>query len=137
MVGNSFLVADPKKLKEEVGVTSYVITLKYASAEDVKDLLQDISDQVQVDIPGNKLLINASPKKIAEIIKVVESIDVPAIQIMLETRLIEVAADVEEQLGIDWSKISSYKTILAENGVPLTDGSGSVVPEEQTLVPPQ
>ena len=136
MVGNSFLVADPKKLKEEVGVTSYVITLKYASAEDVKDLLQDISDQVQVDIPGNKL-INASPKKIAEIIKVVESIDVPAIQIMLETRLIEVAADVEEQLGIDWSKISSYKTILAENGVPLTDGSGSVVPEEQTLVPPQ
>ncbi len=132
VVGNSFLVADPKKLKEEVGVTSYVITLKYASAEDVKDLLQDISEQVQVDIPGNKLLINASPKKIAEIIKVVESIDVPAIQIMLETRLIEVAADVEQQLGIDWSKISSYKTILAENGVPLTDGGGSVVPEEQT-----
>ena len=62
VVGNSFLVADPKKLKEEVGVTSYVITLKYASAEDVKDLLQDISDQVQVDIPGNKLLINASQK---------------------------------------------------------------------------
>jgi len=133
VVGNSFLVADPKKLKEEVGVTSYVITLKYASAEDVKELLQDISDQVQVDIPGNKLLINASPKKIAEIIKVVEMIDVPAIQIMLETRLIEVAADVEEQLGIDWSKISSYKTILAENGVPLTDGGGSVVPEEQTF----
>ena len=55
-----------------------------------------------------------SKQKIAEIIKVVESIDVPAIQIMLETRLIEVAADVEEQMGIDWSKISSYKTILAE-----------------------
>ena len=38
VVGNSFLVADPKKLKEEVGVTSYVITLKYAAAEDVKKL---------------------------------------------------------------------------------------------------
>ena len=66
-----------------------MITLKYAAAEDVKNLLQDISDQVQVDIPGNKLLVNASPKKIAEIIQVVESIDVPAIQIMLETRLID------------------------------------------------
>ena len=42
VVGNSFLVADPKKLKEEVGITSYVITLKYAAAEDVKNLLQDI-----------------------------------------------------------------------------------------------
>ena len=133
VVGNSFLVADPKKLKEEVGVTSYVITLKYATAEDVKNLLQDISDQVQVDIPGNKLLVNASPKKIAEIIQVVESIDVPAIQIMLETRLIEVAADIEEQLGLDWSKIASYKTILAENGVPLEDGGGSVVPDDQTI----
>ena len=133
VVGNSFLVADPKKLKEEVGVTSYVITLKYAAAEDVKNLLQDISDQVQVDIPGNKLLVNASPKKIADIIQVVESIDVPAIQIMLETRLIEVAADVEEQLGIDWSKISSYKTILAEGGVPITDGGGSVIPDDQTF----
>ena len=118
VVGNSFLIADPKKLKEEVGVTSYVVTLKYASAEDVKNLLQDISDQVQVDIPGNK---------------VVESVDVPAIQIMLETRLIEVAADIEEQLGLDWSKISSYKTILAENGDPLVDGGGSIVPDDQTL----
>ena len=51
--------------------------------------------------------MNASPKKIAEIIQVVESIDVPATQIMLETRLIEVAADIEEQLGLDWSKIAS------------------------------
>ena len=72
IVGNSFLIADPRKLKEEVGVTSHVITLKYASAEDVKTILQDISDQIQVDISGNRLLVNASPKKIAEIIKVIK-----------------------------------------------------------------
>lgn len=133
VVGNSFLVADPKKLKEEVGVTTYVVTLKYAAAEDVKSLLQDISDQVQVDIPGNKLLVHASPKKIAEIIQVVEQVDVPAIQIMLETRLIEVAADIEDKTGLDWSKISSYTTVLAENGVPLTNGGGSVIPDDQTI----
>ena len=133
VVGNSFLVADPKKLKEEVGVTTYVVTLKYAAAEDVKSLLQDISDQVQVDIPGNKLLVHASPKKIAEIIQVVEQVDVPAIQLMLETRLIEVAADIEDKTGLDWSKISSYTTVLAENGVPLTTGGGSVIPDDQTI----
>jgi type II secretory pathway component GspD/PulD (secretin) len=133
VVGNSFLVADPKKLKEEVGVTTYVVTLKYAAAEDVKSLLQDISDQVQVDIPGNKLLVHASPKKIAEIIQVVEQVDVPAIQIMLETRLIEVAADIEDKTGLDWSKISSYTTILAENGVELTEGGGSIIPDDQTI----
>lgn len=133
VVGNSFLVADPKKLKEEVGVTTHVLTLKYSAAEDVKSLLQDISDQVQVDIPGNKLLVHASPKKIAEIIQVVEQVDVPAIQIMLETRLIEVAADIEDKTGLDWSKISSYTTILAENGVELTEGGGSIIPDDQTI----
>ncbi|MGY8787588.1 MAG: secretin N-terminal domain-containing protein [Fidelibacterota bacterium] len=130
IVGKSFLVADPKKLKEEVGVTSHVLNLKYAAAEDVKELLQDISEQIQVDIPGNKLLVNASPKKIAEIIRVVEEIDVPATQIMLETRLIEIAVDVEEQVGLDWSKLSKYSTILAENGEELTAGAGSVLPSE-------
>ena len=133
IVGNSFLIADPRKLKEEVGVTSYVITLKYASAEDVKTILQDISDQIQVDISGNRLLVNASPKKIAEIIKVIKEIDVPAIQIMLETRLIEVAVDAEEQLGIDWSRLSKYSTILAETGEEVIAGGGSVLPEDQTF----
>ena len=132
VVGNSFLIADPKKLKEEVGVTSYVIELKYASAQEIKSMLQDISDQIQVDISGNKLLVNASPKKIAEIQEVVKQIDIPAIQIMLETRLIEVAADNEEQLGIDWSRLSKFTTILAENALDEATG-GSVVPDDQTI----
>jgi len=132
VVGNSFLIADPKKLKEEVGVSSFVIELKYASAEEVKMMLQDISDQIQVDISGNKLLVNASPKKIAEIQDVVKQIDIPAIQIMLETRLIEVAADSEEQLGIDWSRLSKFTTVLAENALDEATG-GSIVPDDQTL----
>ena len=44
-------------------------------------MLQDISDQIQVDISGNKLLVNASPKKIAEIQDVVKQIDIPAIRL--------------------------------------------------------
>jgi len=77
-------------------------------------------------------LVNASPKKIAEIQEVVKQIDIPAIQIMLETRLIEVAADNEEQLGIDWSRLSKFTTILAENALDETTG-GSVVPDDQTI----
>ena len=128
VVGNSFLVAEHKKLKEEVGITSEVITLKYADAQEVKILLQDISNQIQVDVSGNKLLINASPKKIAEIKDVVLEIDVPALQIMLETRLIEIAVDAEEQLGLDWSKLSKVTSIVAENAIPPFTGAGSLVP---------
>lgn len=130
IVGNSFLIAEPKKLAEEVGVTSHVIELKYATAEEVKDLLQDLTDQIQVDVSGNKLLVNASPRKLAEIEDVIRDIDVPALQILLETRLIEVAEDEEERLGIDWSKLANYTTMLAENGTPPAGypGAGSEVP---------
>ncbi len=128
IVGNSFLIADPKKLEEEVGITSHVIDLKYSDAQEVKSLLQDLTNQIQVDVSGNKLLVNASPKKIAEIEEVVRKIDIPAIQILLETRLIEVSMDQDEKMGIDWSRLAKYTTILAENASPPFEGAGSLVP---------
>ena len=133
IVGNSFLIADPKKLDKEVGITPHIIELKYADALEVKELLSDLSKQIQVDVSGNKLLINTSPRKIAEIKRVIEGIDVPAIQVLLETRLIEVALDIDKKLGIDWSKLAKYTNILAENAEALTEGSGSVIPDPGAL----
>ena len=133
IVGNSFLIADPKKLAKEVGITPHIIELKYADAMEVKELLSDLSKQIQVDVSGNKLLINTSPRKIAEIKEVIKEIDVPAIQVLLETRLIEVAMDVDEKLGIDWSKLGKYTSILGENAEALSEGAGSVVPDPGTL----
>ena len=133
IVGNSFLIADPKKLDKEVGITPHIIELKYADAMEVKELLSDLSKQIQVDVSGNKLLINTSPRKIAEIKEVIKEIDVPAIQVLLETRLIEVAMDIDEKLGIDWSKLGKYTSILGENAEALSEGAGSVVPDPGTL----
>jgi len=129
-VGNSFLIADPKKLAEEVGITPHVIELKYSDASEVKIMLQDLTKKIQVDVSGNKLIINASPKKISEIKDSIKKIDVPAIQILMEVRLIEVAADAEEKFGIDWSKLARYTNIFAETGVIPSGlaGAGSLVP---------
>ena len=133
IVGNSFLIADPKKLDKEVGITPHIIELKYSDALEVKELLSDLSKQIQVDVSGNKLLINTSPRKIAEIKRVIEGIDVPAIQVLLETRLIEVALDIDKKLGIDWSKLAKYTSILGENAEALSEGAGSVVPDPGTI----
>jgi len=128
IVGNSFLVAEATALEREIGITAHVIELQYASAGEVKELLQDLTEKVQVDTAGNRILILASPKVIADIKNIVQDIDKPAPQILLEAKLIEVATDDLDQLGIDWEKLSHLTTILAEsplvkdaNGV--TDGS--------------
>ena len=130
--GNSILVAESSKLNEEIGLSPHIIELKYANAKEVQDLLKNITENITIDRSSNKLLIKASPKKIAEIQKVVENVDIPALQIMLEARLIEVSSSDEEKLGIDWSKLAQLTTIVAENASPLDvaggGSSGSLLP---------
>ncbi len=127
-IGNSFLVADAKKLKQEVGLSSYVIELQYALATDVQSLLSDFNAKVNVDITGNNLLVITSPKVIAEILNVIAKVDKPALQIMLEATLIEVAVEDEEELGIDWGKLAQLNTSFVEMG-PDEYGTPSLVPE--------
>ncbi len=122
IVGNSFLVAKSQKLKEQVGLTSYVIQLQYADATETKELLKDLSADIQVDRGGNNLLVITGPKVIAEIQDIVRVIDKPSLQIMLEARLVEVAVEDEERLGIDWSKLAQIKTILVED---ITNADGT------------
>lgn len=107
IVGNSFLVATSKKLKEQVGQNSYVLSLQYADVKQVKELLSDFPAQIQVDMAGNKLLIISTPKVITDIERVVKSIDRPSLQITLAARLIEVSVEDEERLGINWAKLST------------------------------
>lgn len=126
-IGNSFLVAQTKHLKEEVGLTAHVLELQYADATEVMTLLQNFNAKIEVDKSGNKLLIITSPKVISEIRTVVQAVDKPALQIMLEARIIEVAVEDEESYGIDWSRLMSVTTILAEDGVDPTTGAGIVV----------
>ena len=130
--GNSILVAESQKLNEEIGLVTHVIELKYANATEVKDLLKNITENITIDKSGNKLLIKASPKKIEEIKTVIQNIDVPALQIMLEARLIEVASADEQKLGIDWSRLAKLTTIIAENASPLDVAGGG---ESGSLVP--
>ncbi|MDB4859415.1 secretin and TonB N-terminal domain-containing protein [Candidatus Marinimicrobia bacterium] len=118
IVGNSILVANQSKINEDVGVSPAVIPLQYANAEEVAILLKDITEKISIDATGNKLLVTASPKKIAEVQTIVSEIDVPSIQIMLEARLIEVALNETEELGIDWERLASTTLILAETGEP-------------------
>jgi len=118
IIGNSILVANKSKLNSDVGVKPHIIHLEYANAEQVADLLKNITESITIDYSGNNLLVSASPKKINEITEIVKEIDVPAIQVMLEARLIEVSLKEAQEFGIDWEKLASTSIIFAESGEP-------------------
>ena len=125
IVDGSILVASSNKLKDDVGVSPVVFELQYASAIEISSLLSSITENITVDSTGNRILVSASPKKIAEINHIINEIDTPALQISLQARLIEVTYGDEESIGIDWARLAQISTIVAENAAPITFPDGS------------
>jgi type IV pilus assembly protein PilQ len=122
-IGNSILVADARSLKEETGLSSYVVDLKYADAADVAEALKNLNAQIQVDDSGNRLVVVTSPRVIAEIRDIVTRLDVPARQVMLEARVVEVSTDDAKRLGIDWDQLSRQGFIFIEGNYDSLTGS--------------
>ncbi len=117
IVGRSFLVAPSKQLKEQAGLTSYVLDLKYSDAPTMAKVLKNFTADISIDTTGNKVLLITSPKVYSDVMKVVEQVDRPALQIVLECRMIEVGVDDEQNLGIDWNRLSELQTVLIESPV--------------------
>lgn len=113
-IGNSILVADQRSLQAEVGRSSYVIELKYADAADVQAAVKSLAADVQVDRGGNRLIIVTSPRVIAEIEEIVRVMDVPAKQVMLEARVVEVSINDTKELGIDWGLLTRQGFVIVE-----------------------
>lgn len=110
IIGNSVLIGDGARLKDEVGQSGYVIGLNYANAEEVAQMLGDLTKSVKVDRGGNRLIAYASPRVINEITRIVKAVDHPHTQVLLETRLLEVAVDDNNQYGIEWGNLSPIST---------------------------
>ena len=113
-IGNSVVVADAQSLKEETGLSSYVVDLKYANAGDIQDALKGLAADVQVDKGGNRLVIVTSPRVIAEIEGIVGVMDVPARQVSLEARVIEVSTNDAKKLGVDWDQLNRQSFVIIE-----------------------
>jgi type IV pilus assembly protein PilQ len=115
-IGNSILVAEARALKEETGLSSYVVDLRYANAEDVKGALRNIAQDIQVDKSGNRLIVVTSPRVISQIEEIVRVMDVPARQVVLEARILEVSTGDAMQLGINWDDLNRQGVVIVEGG---------------------
>ena len=117
ILDNSVIVASPEKIDREIGFTTTVIDLQYASAEKVKETLVDITKKVQVDPIGNRIIFQGSPKIANEVQKVVARIDRPLPQVLFKTQIKEIGSIDNSKLGLDWSKVNNYTTKIIEGSV--------------------
>lgn len=134
-IGNSILVADTKSLQNETGLSSYTVDLKYADAVAVKDALKDLSDKIEVDQGGNRLIVVTSPRVIQQIRDVVKVMDVPTQQVMLEARIVEISTNAAKTLGVDWDLINRQNATIVEGTPPPIDSKPNTVPTTLPFIP--
>ena len=136
-IGDSILVAPTDQLTEETGFSSYVIEVEYADAFELVPLVEKVADRVAADPGGNRLVVVATPGMIDQVRQIVQDLDVPPVQVILETEVIEVATDDITELGIDWDNITSQSIIFAEptiDGSPPEDSQTDAVPDYMPFI---
>jgi len=98
-----------QKVEDLEPLYSEYIRLNYAKAEDFADLLKTDTNSiisargsVSVDQRTNTLLIKDSAKSIESIRRMIETLDIPVQQVVIESRMVTVRDNVTEDLGVRW-----------------------------------
>jgi len=101
-----------KQLAELAPLQSEFIRIRYAKAIDVVGLFEAGSEEggslisergsVVVDERTNSIVVTDTAAKLAEIRDLIEKVDIPIRQVMIEARIVIASSNINEQLGIRW-----------------------------------
>lgn len=84
-----------------------IVQLKYASPSNivsaVQNTLTDKRSKVVPDIRTSQLVILATEKEMADIDPMIEKLDTPTKQVLIEARLLETSVSPSTKKGIDWA----------------------------------
>ncbi|MDQ3774343.1 MAG: type IV pilus secretin PilQ [Pseudomonadota bacterium] len=111
--------ATRRELADLAPLKTEFIELNYAKAADVATLLKTEGNklvskdgQVSVDQRTNTLLVQETAEKLAEMRKVITTLDVPVRQVLIESRIVIANQDFSRELGVKfgYSKNSGLST---------------------------
>ena len=101
-----------KQMAELAPLQSEFIRIRYAKASNVVGLFQAGSEEggalisergsVVVDDRTNSIVVTDTGAKLAEIRALIEQVDIPIRQVIIEARIVIASSNINEQLGIRW-----------------------------------
>ena len=115
-----------KQVEELAPLRTEYITINYAKAEDIVKLLSTdaagfLTDRGNASFDGrtNTLIIQDTSNKIDDVRFLLERLDIPVKQVMIEARIVIARANAAEELGVRWNVMQtdiSSKRILFGGG---------------------
>jgi len=121
-------LAEEQKLNVPLQTVSY--KLSYARANDVAGLMSKLTSkraQVIVDTRTNQLIISEIPSYIPTLRALIDAVDVPTKQVVIEARIVETSKTFLQQYGFQWGFAGSLDPALGT-------GTGLVFPNRVDFV---
>ena len=147
---------ESKKQQEDLApLQTEFLRIRYAKASDIFSLLQGqggggaeasgtlLSSRatVVVDERTNSLLVTETGEKLEDIRRLINLIDVPVRQVMIEARIVNANASDAEKLGIAWGASGfhvgndgSVNTVSSSNDLPVSAYNGNTTFEHGNIV---
>lgn len=115
-----------KQIKELAPLRTEYLTVNYAKAKTVAELVKNsgfLSERgsITVDERTNVMLIQDTNANIDEVRFMLEQVDIPVKQVMIEARIVVARSDAAEELGVRWGVMGIDKV---GNGTGFIGGNG-------------
>ena len=125
-----------KQIAELAPLVSEFVRIRYASANDVVKLFRAAGSEdggslisprgsVVVDQRTNSLIITDTALKLADIRDLLELVDIPVRQVMIEARIVIAQSDAAKNLGIEWG--GGYLDVNDDNVFSVSGDTDNVV----------
>ncbi len=100
-----------KQIRELAPVYTDLVQINYADAAEIATVLQGTEGaslltergSVQVVARTNSLLIKETQAKLDELRALIDQLDIPIRQVMIEARIVTLSSNFKEDLGVKWS----------------------------------
>ena len=106
-----------KQIRELAPVFTDLIQINYADAAEIADVLRGgdadalLTERgsVQVVERTNSLLVKDTQAKLDELRELIEQLDIPIRQVMIEARIVSIRSELTDELGVKWSGLTDGK----------------------------
>jgi type II secretory pathway component GspD/PulD (secretin) len=132
--GNIIKIVSNESLTQEP-VSTEIFVINYAKATDIQPTLVSLVDaaaggKIVVDGRTNSLVITERPSRMKRIRPVIEELDRPTDQVMIESKFVEITNNDIRNIGVNWSSLSGFNVTAAPGGAGVytytnTYGSGT------------
>jgi len=110
--GNIIKIMSREELAVEP-VDTRVFIVDFAKAAEIKSSVEPMIDvtkggRIQVDERSNALVITERPSRMNAIQEIIETLDRPTEQVMIESKFVEITGRESDSIGVDWQSLIGY-----------------------------